>query len=174
MIEIILFAVGLMSMGLLATEFCSTTSGRAAKLYVNNGTVPVPVWVEITEARDLSLPFGAEKFDDPDRGSFFKLFDAGQIETQITGSITYRQGSVNAKTIRDLLLNGCAKEFALVSGDITQTGVEGLRGGMKVFQNDMNYPLNDGMTVDIDLSPCYFEDAGSPGVQIYPGWYVVP
>lgn len=156
------------------TTFCDKSSaGRKAKLYRNTGTVPIPVWEEFTEARDLSLPMSADKFDDPSRGSIFKLFDQGQVETGISFQLTYREGSLQCKAIRDLILSGCAEEFAIMSGPIATAGSEGLRGGMKVFTNDTSFPIADGSTVDVELAPCYFEDAGDPGTQIFPAWYTV-
>lgn len=157
----------------MPTTFCSKNAGRDAKLYHNSGTVGTPVWVEIKEARDLSLPMTADSIDCSDRSTKIKLFDSAGIEVSISGKLTYRTGNANCKTIRDLFLDGCGAEFALMSNKIdgTNGAAEGFRGGFKVFTNSHEFPLADGMTVDIELKPCYLENGS--GAQVLPGWYTV-
>jgi hypothetical protein len=155
----------------MPTTFCSDSSGRDAKLYYNSGTVASPTWVEIKEARDLSMPMTAESYDDSDRSTAIKLFGAGGIEVSISGKLSYRNGNANCETIRDLFFSRCAAEFALMDGPIATSGSEGFRGGFKVFTNSHEFPLADGMTVDIELKPAYFENGS--GTQVLPAWYTV-
>jgi hypothetical protein len=145
----------------MPTTFCSKNSGRDAKLYHNSGTVASPTWTEIKEARDLSLSMTAEEFDVSDRNTKFKLYDHGGIDVEI------------CETIRGLFLSGCGAEFALMSNTISGANgaAEGIRGGFKVFTNSMEFPLADGMTVDISLKPCYFENGSSAFVEL--SWYDV-
>ena len=155
----------------MATTFCSNNSGRDAKLYHNAGTVASPTWTHIAEARDLSLNMTAEEFDVSDRNTKFKMYDHGGIDVEISGKLTYRNGNANCETIRDLFLSGCGAEFALMDGPIATAGSEGIRGGFKVFTNSHEFPLADGMTVDISLKPCYFEDGSNAFVELE--WYTV-
>ena len=156
----------------MATTYCSKNSGREAKLYHNSGSVASPTWVHIKEARDLSLNMTADSFDVTDRTSRYKLYGTGSVDVEISGKITFRTSNTNCKTIRDLFLSGCAAEFALMSNTITGAdgAAEGIRGGFAVFTNSMEFPLNDGMTVDISLKPAYFE-ASNAFVDVQ--WYTV-
>lgn len=152
----------------MPTTYCSKNAGRDAKLYHNSGTVASPTWVHIKEARDLSLNMTADSFDVSDRTSIYKMYGRGSIDVEISGKLTYRTNNTNCDTIRTLFLSGCAAEFALMSNTITGAdgAAEGIRGGFAVFTNSMEYPLADGMTVDISLKPAYFEDGSSVQVEL--------
>ena len=157
----------------MPTTFCSKNSGREAKLYHNSGTVASPTWVEIKEARDLSLNMTADNFEVSDRNTKFKMYGHGQIDVEISGKMTYRTNNANCETIRGLFLTGCGAEFALMSNRIDGTNgpAEGIRGGFQVFTNSMEFPLADGATVDISLKPCYFENGSNVFVEL--AWYDV-
>ena len=157
----------------MPTTYCSKNSGRDAKLYHNSGTVASPTWVHIKEARDLSLTMTADNFDVSDRTSKYKMYGHGGIDVEISGKLTYRTNNTNCDTIRTLFLSGCAAEFALMSNTITGAdgAAEGIRGGFAVFTNSMEFPLADGMSVDISLKPAYFENGSSTQVEL--SWYDV-
>lgn len=157
----------------MPTTFCSKNSGRDAKLYHNSGTVASPTWVHIKEARDLSLNMTADNFEVSDRNTKFKMYGHGLIDVEISGKLTFRTNNTNCETIRGLFLSGCGAEFALMSNTISGAdgAAEGIRGGFAVFTNSMEFPLSDGMTVDISLKPCYFENGSSTFVEL--AWYDV-
>lgn len=157
----------------MPTTYCSKAAGKEAKLYHNAGTVASPTWTHIKEARDLSLNMTAEEFDVSDRSSKFKMYDSGLIDVEISGKLSFRTNNTNCDTIRTLFLSGCGAEFALMSNTITGAdgAAEGVRGGFKVFTNSHEFPLSDGMTVDITLKPCYFENGSN--VQVEVSWYDV-
>lgn len=157
----------------MTTEFCSNNLGRDARLYRNTGTVVTPVWTEVTEARGLQLPMAADKVEQSDRSTRFKLYDSGGIDISFSGKLSYRSGNANCEALRDLMLDNCAEQMALMSDDITVVGAEGIKAGMKVFTNSHDYPFTDGKTIDIELAPCYYENPTVAGVQIVPIWYVV-
>lgn len=157
----------------MATTYCSTNTGRDAYLYRNTGTVGTPVWTEVPEARDLSMPMTSEKIKQSDRSTIFALYDNGEIDLSISGALSFRSQNANCTALRDLMLTKCAEQMALMSGPIADSGSEGILAGFKVFTNSHNFPLSDGMTVDIELAPCYYEDPTAPGVQIAPEWYEV-
>lgn len=157
----------------MPTTFCSKNSGRDAKLYHNAGTVASPTWTHIKEARDLSLNMTADNFEVSDRNTKFKMYGHGGIDVEISGKLTFRTGNTNCETIRDLFLSGCGAEFALMSNTISGAdgAAEGIRGGFSVFSNSMEFPLSDGMSVDISLKPCYFENGSGTFVPL--AWYEV-
>ena len=157
----------------MATTYCSANTGRDAYLYRNTGTVATPVWTHVKEARDLSMPMTAEKIKQSDRSTVFALYDNGEIDLSITGSLSFRSQNANCTAIRDLMLSRCSEQMALMSGPIATVGSEGIKAGFKVFGNTHNFPLSDGMTVDIELAPCYYEDPTVAGTQIAPAWYEI-
>ena len=146
-------------------------SGRKGKLYRNTGTHAAPVLVEIPEARDVDFPMAPDKIDDSDRGSDFKKYTDGQIDLAINAKLTYRNGNANCTAIRNALLNGTIIEFFALDGPSDVTGSEGIRFFGKVFTNNMNQPLTDGQTVDIEIAPAYYEEASA---VVQPSWYEVP
>lgn len=143
---------------------------RKKKLYRNNGSHASPTWIEVKEVRDLDIKFSPDKFDDSDRSSNFKLYDAGQIELGCTFKMTFRKGNLNCKHIRDSILECTATEYAAMYGDITESGSEGFRFYGKCFKGDHSQPLNDGDTVDVELAPTYFEEND---IQIEPTFYEI-
>lgn len=158
----------------MATEYCSDNLGRDARLYRNTGTISVPVWTEVKEARDITLNMAGDKVEQSDRSTRFKLYDVGSIDLSISATLTYRTGNANCEALRNLLLNNCAEQMALMSGPIATVGSEGIKAGFKVFTNNHAFPMADGMTVEIELAPCYYEDPTVAGVQIAPAWYETP
>lgn len=158
----------------MPTDYCSDNLGRDARLYRNTGTVAVPVWTEIKEARDITLNMAGDKVEQSDRSTVFKLYDVGSIDLSITATLTYRPGNANCEALRNLMLNNCAEQMALTSGPIATSGSEGIRAGFKVFNNNYAFPLADGMTVEIELAPCYYESPAAVGVQIPPVWFETP
>jgi len=115
-----------------------------------------------------------DKVEQSDRSTRFKLYDVGSIDLSISATLTYRTGNANCEALRNLLLNNCAEQMALMSGPIATVGSEGIKAGFKVFTNNHAFPMADGMTVEIELAPCYYEDPTVAGVQIAPAWYETP
>lgn len=144
--------------------------GQECKLYRNTGTNATPTWSEVTGVRDLSLPLAADKVDISDRGSRFKKETGGMIESAISFQLTYRNGNADHAALRAAMLNKTAIEFAVMSGDITTSGEEGLRSFCEVFTFNHEQPLSDGVTVDVEIAPTYAEESD---VVIHPSWYTV-
>lgn len=149
------------------TKYCNSASGKAYRLYLNTGTVPVPVWVEIVEAQDIDFNYTPDKVETPQRSSKYKLYDHGQIEAVISFTMTKRRGSTNVAHFIEATTDDCAWEYFLADGDITASGTyTGPRGGFKAFDASSSHPLNDQATMSIELATSYFEDVGSPGVEV--------
>lgn len=144
---------------------------RRKKIYRNAGTSASPTWVEITEARDADIPFSPDKYEESDRGSIFKLYEAGQIELGINYNMTLRAGNVNCAHIRNSIFDDSTTEYLALFGDITESGSFGFRFFGKTFKGDHTQPLNDGDTITVEHAPTYHEEAG---VQVTPTIYDVP
>lgn len=146
-------------------------TGQLCKLYRNTGTNTLPTWVEIATVKDLSNPMNKDKADQSNRGSKFKKSTGAMIDASVTFQITYLNGDADHAALRAAFLADTAIEFAIMSGDITTSGEEGLRAFCEVFEFSHEQPLNDGVTVDIEIAPTYHEESST---VIEPSWYVVP
>lgn len=146
-------------------------SSKKKKFYRNTGTHASPTWVEMPEVRDLDIAFGSESFEDSDRGSLFKMHDAGLIELSVSYSMTFRAGNANCAHVRNEILTCGTTEYLALYGEVTVAGSEGFRFYAGTFKDDLKQPLSDGDTADVEHMPKYFEEGGS---QIVPTWFTVP
>jgi len=156
------------------SKFCPKTSGRVARLYYKTGTgdgaemTNTASLVEITEAKDITLTINGDESVSEDRGTVFKEYQKGNIELGITFDMVYRNGSVNAKFIKDMILESpaCAYQFWLIYGDVSElisgagstSEVDAYVIGCQVFTDDMSFPLNGETVKSVTLKPSYFRD----------------
>jgi hypothetical protein len=68
--------------------------------------------------------------------------------------------------IRDTFLNRGSMEFAVMDGDITVSGSQGLRATCMVTNFSRNEPLEEAVTVSVTVKPTYSVNP--------PSWIVVP
>lgn len=141
--------------------------GLDAKLYRNTGTYATPVWDEITNVRDLTLPLTHGEADATTRGN-------GGWEAIVTA---LKKASVDFESVWDtadtdfaaLLAAWVARtviEFAIMDGDITVPGKQGLRASCQVVNIDRAEPLDGVQMASVSIKPTYSANA--------PSWYTVP
>jgi predicted secreted protein len=140
--------------------------GMNAKMYRNTGDYETPVWAEMPNVKDVSLNLETGSADATTRGN------GGWRATLAT----LREGSVEFESVWDTddegftamqqayFSNGTI-EVAVMDGDITAAGTEGLRATMSVTNFSRNEPLEEAITASISLKPAY---AVNP-----PEWMVV-
>jgi predicted secreted protein len=140
--------------------------GMNAKMYRNTGDYETPVWAEMPNVKDVSLNLETGSADATTRGN------GGWRATLAT----LREGSVEFDSVWDTddegftamqqayFSNGTI-EVAVMDGDITAAGTEGLRATMSVTNFSRNEPLEEAITASISLKPAY---AVNP-----PEWMVV-
>jgi hypothetical protein len=140
--------------------------GMNAKLYRNSGDYASPVWAEMPNVKDVTLNLETGEADVTTRGN------AGWCATLAT----LREGTVEFEAVWDTEDEGFAAmqqayfangtiEVAVMDGDITEAGTEGLRATMSVTNFSRNEPLEEAITASISLKPAY---AVNP-----PEWMVV-
>ena len=141
--------------------------GMEAKLYRNTGTYALPTWVELTNVKDLTLNLEAGEADVTTRGN------AGWRATVATlkdGSIEFEMvwdtADTNFTAIQDAFFNGTDIEFAVMDGDITASGSQGLRATMSVTSFSRNEALEEALMVSVNAKPTYATNA--------PEWMTVP
>lgn len=130
--------------------------GMNAKLYRNTGAYGTPVWAEMANVKDVTLNLETGEADVTTRGN------AGWRATLAT----LREGSVEFEAVWDTddagftamqqayFSNGTI-EVAVMDGDITEAGTEGLRATMSVTNFSRNEPLEEAITASVSLKPAY-------------------
>ena len=141
--------------------------GMEAKLYRNTGTYALPTWVELTNVKDLTLNLEAGEADVTTRGN------AGWRATVATlkdGSIEFEMvwdtADTNFTAIQDAFFNGTDIEFAVMDGDITVSGTQGLRATMSITSFSRSEALEEALMVSVNAKPTYATNA--------PEWMTVP
>ena len=130
--------------------------GMNAKMYRNTGDYDTPVWAEMPNVKDVTLNLETGSADVTTRGN------GGWRATLAT----LREGSVEFDAIWDSDDEGFAAmqqayfandtiEVAVMDGDITADGTEGLRATMSVTNFSRNEPLEEAITASITLKPAY-------------------
>jgi hypothetical protein len=141
--------------------------GLDAKLYRNAGTHASPVWNEIRNVKDVTLNLEAGEADVTTRGNAgWKATVATLKDGSIEFEMVWDTADDDFGAIRDTFLNRGAMEFAVMDGDITVAGSQGLRATCMVTNFSRNEALEEAITVSVTVKPTY---AANP-----PSWIVVP
>jgi hypothetical protein len=145
----------------------SVKLGLDAKLYRNTGTFPAPVWNEIKNVKDVTLNLEAGEADVTTRGN------AGWRATVATlkdGSVEFEMvwdtADDDFAAIRDAFLNKTSIELAVLDGEVTVTGTQGLRATFMVTKFTRSEPLEEAITASVTVKPTYSANS--------PIWLVVP
>ena len=117
--------------------------------YRNTGTFASPVWNEITNIEDNSLPLSKGQGEFKSRGSKYVLKKGGKIESGVEFKYVYDPGDDDWVALRDSFFNGTAIEMAIMDGPIATTGNQGLRASMEVMEIPRDEPLEEGVSVAV-------------------------
>lgn len=140
--------------------------GLEAKIYRNTGTYAVPVWEEITNAKDVTINLETGEADVTTRAN------NGWRATKAT----LKDGSVEFESLWNSEDEGFAAlkkayfkredvEIAAMDGPIDEAGSEGLRATMSVTNFTRGEPLEEAITANVTLKPTAATNA--------PYWYEV-
>ena len=140
--------------------------GMEGKLYRNTGTYDSPVWDEVGNVRDLTLNLEKAEADVTSRANNGWRALAGALkEASIEFEMVWDTSDVDFSAFQDAFLNNTTVEVAIMDGDITAAGTEGLRATCEVYSFSRNEPLEEAMPVTDALKPAYSEHA--------PAWMTV-
>ena len=131
----------------------SAKAGHACKLYYNTATWASPTWAEIDLARDLTLPLSRDYGDASSRASDFKVGVVGLLDTAVNGQTIWDPSDAGFAALLDACLNGTTVELAIMDGDITTAGSEGLHADFYVTKCDRGEPLGDLVAADFEAKP---------------------
>jgi len=128
-------------------------TGHACKLYRNSATWAAPTWAELDLTRDLTLPMSRAEADVSARDSDFKLYIASLIDAGVEFQMVYDTENTDFAAVLDAFLNNTTIELAVMDGDISAAGAEGLHADFVVLKCDRSEPLEGGVVADISVKP---------------------
>jgi hypothetical protein len=136
--------------------------GLDAKLYRNTGTYTTPTWNEVKNVKDVTLNLEAGEADVTTRGNAgWRATVATLKDASIEFEMVWDSADDDFAAIRDAFLNRTPIELAVMDGDITTTGSQGLRASCIVTNFSRNEALEEAITVSVTVKPTYADNAPS-------------
>lgn len=147
----------------------ATIVGYDARMYYNNGTEAVPVWLELDSVRDVTLNQTRNEIDDTSRlARGWRSRLAGLAEWGADFEMVYNTSNTAWQKIRASFLANTSIEVLILDGDIVEDDHEGLRGSVFVTDFTRSEPLEDVVS-----SSCTLVGNGEPTWVISSGGVVV-
>lgn len=141
--------------------------GMEAKLYRNTGTHASPTWVEMLNVKDLTLNLEASEADVTTRGNAgWRATIAALKDGSIEFEMVWDTGDADFTAIKDGFFGNTNIEFAVMDGDVTASGSQGLRATMSITSFSRSEALEEAIGVSVTAKPTYAADP--------PEWMTVP
>jgi len=136
--------------------------------YGGTGTYGTPDWDEMTLLKDVTLNLDKDEVDLSVRASGgFKEFADGLIDGNVELSMLYDTSDAAFNDLQEAFLNKTEIEVAIMDGDITTTGSQGLRVTCMVKSFSRSETLGEALMASFTLRPRKNTNAA-------PAWYTVP
>jgi hypothetical protein len=136
--------------------------GFQCKLYRNTGTYASPTWTEITNVKDLEVPFAFSEADVSTRsGGGWREKMAGLLDAPVTFGMVYDPADTVYTALRTAAFARTTVEFAIADGAIATVGTHYLRARCQILGFTFNQPLEEGAMTDVSLFPTRNSD-GAP------------
>jgi hypothetical protein len=149
-----------------------TRIGLECKLYRNTGTYAVPVWNEIVNAKDVTVPMTKGEADTSRRGTAWKTRKGTLKDASIDFKLVQLDGDEDFTALLSSYVNNTPIELLALNGPIGTAGVQGLRATCEVFQFQDNQALESAVEYDVSCKPTP-ATTGTPAVPVVPTWFVV-
>jgi len=138
----------------------SVKLGMEARLYRNTGTYETPTWVEITNAKDVTLNLEKGEADVTTRANQGWRATVGTLKDgSVEFEMVWDTEDAGFTAIQEAYFDGTPVEVAVMDGDIATSGSQGLRATMAVTNFSRNEPLEEAITVSVTLKPTYAANA---------------
>ena len=138
----------------------STRLGMDAKLYRNTGDYATPVWVEVSNVKDVTLNLEKGEADVTTRANGGWRATVGTLkDASIEFQMVWDTVDAGFDTIRQAFFDNTPIEFAVMDGDITDPDSEGLRATFDIFNFTRNEALEEAILVDVSIKPTYADNA---------------
>jgi hypothetical protein len=130
--------------------------GAAARLYRNTGTYATPVWVALNNVKDLTLNLEKGEADVTTRAnSKWRATLPTLREGSVEFEMVWDTEDAGFTAIQEAYFTDASIEVAVMDGDITATGSQGLRATMGVTKFSRSEPLEEAQTCSVTLKPAY-------------------
>jgi len=140
--------------------------GMFGKLYRNTGTWAVPIWDEVENVTNVTLNLEKSEADVTTRkNDGWRAMIGALKEGSVDFEMIWDTSDDDFQAIIDSWLNDTVIDVAVMDGDITTTGSEGLRAEMSVITVTRQEPLEEAMKAVVNIKPTYSDNA--------PEWMVI-
>lgn len=143
--------------------------GRECVLARNTGTYANAAWNTVGNVIDLNHKDSAAKGDVSDRSSNFKKYRRGLRDVSATFKLRYDSADDDHVYLRAAYANAALTDFFIADGSTNTTNTAGPRFWAQVTEFSHDQPLEDGVTVNVEICPC--NDTTNTDE---PTWYTVP
>ena len=141
--------------------------GMNAKLYRNTATYGTPTWDLVGNVRDLTLALTKDVVDVTTRGNNGWKAEVGTLKDgSVDFSMVWDTEDTDFTAMQTAFLAGTLIDFAVMDGDITTPGSQGLRAEFDIMTFSRNENLTEALMVDVSMKPGYSANA--------PIWHTVP
>lgn len=134
--------------------------GMQAKLYRNTGDYATPVWVELTNAKDVTLNLEKGEADVTTRGNNgWKATAATLKDMSVEFQMVYDTEDSSYSALEQAFFQDEIVEVAVADGVIATEGTKYIRASMEVFNFSRNEQNEEAITVDVTLKPTFAANA---------------
>lgn len=139
--------------------------GMEARLYWNAGSFQSPDWQHVASARDVTLGLETGQADVTTRGNNgWRATLATLKDASISFEMMWTKDAACA-ALRTAFLANAPIEMLVLDGPVETPGSEGLRATMNVVNFSRGEPLEEGITLSVEVKPTL---AANP-----PSWHTV-
>ncbi len=142
-----------------------TRIGLECKLYYNSGTYSVPVWNEVVNAKDVTVPLTKGEAETSRRGTTWKTRKGTLKDASIDFQLVQEDNDAAFTALLDSYINSTPIELLALNGPIDEVGSQGLRAVCEVFNFQDGQALESAVQYDVSCKP-------TPAAND-PSWYVV-
>ena len=130
--------------------------GLNAKLYYDPAGVGGGTWTELTNVRDVTLNLEKSEADVTTRANngwraMAALLKDGSVEWEMV----WDTADAGFTAIKDAYFNNSLIGLAIMDGDITTPGSQGLQANFEVMSFSRSEPLEDALKVNVTVKPGY-------------------
>lgn len=130
--------------------------GLDAKLYRNTASTGSPTWDLVGNVRDVTLNLETGEADVTTRGNDGWRATVGTLkDASIEFEMVWDTGDADFTALKDAFFNGTPIELAVMDGDISASGSQGLRAVCRIINFTRSESLEEAITVSVTAKPTY-------------------
>lgn len=148
-----------------------TKLGLDCRLYRNTGTSASPVWNEIVNVSDVTIPMSKGEAETSTRASTWKTRRGTLKDASIDFTLRAVATDADYTALLNSYLNNSAIELLALDGPVATAGSQGLRAWCEVMNFQQTQALENAVGFEVSCKPTpQFDNAGA---LIPPTWFTV-